>query len=153
MQLSGHTEALLLQEEQHQAQALPRLRILHDQRCTFARSTSRHALRCLTPAATQEETWVTIYGFQPSELHVVLREFSKSGDIAHFGSGRQDAVNWVHIHYAVRCCPAGALCVCRLHVARGAVPCSGAYAVATVLSFEACRLAEHTAGAPSPAGS
>ena len=45
---------------------------------------------------------MTIYGFQPSELHVVLREFSKCGDIAHVGSGRQDAVNWVHLHYAVR---------------------------------------------------
>ena len=53
-------------------------------------------------ASLQEETWVTCYGFQPSELHVVLREFSKCGDIAHFGSGRQDAVNWVHLHYAVR---------------------------------------------------
>ena len=53
------------------------------------------------PGQSSEETWVTVFGFQPSELHVVLREFSKCGDMVQFGSGRQDAVNWVHIHYSV----------------------------------------------------
>ena len=53
------------------------------------------------PGQSAEETWVTVFGFQPSELHVVLREFSKCGDMVQFGSGRQDAVNWVHIHYSV----------------------------------------------------
>ena len=48
-----------------------------------------------------EDNWVTVFGFQPGDTPAVLREFSKCGDIIHFGSGREDAVNWVHIHFAV----------------------------------------------------
>ena len=45
---------------------------------------------------------MTVFGFQPGDTHAVLREFTKCGDVVHFGSGRDDAVNWVHIHYSVR---------------------------------------------------
>ena len=48
-----------------------------------------------------EDTWITVYGFQSGDQQLVLREFAKCGDILHFGSGREDKVNWVHIQYAV----------------------------------------------------
>ena len=54
-----------------------------------------------------DNVWVTVFGFQPSQLQLVMREFAKCGDIVHVGNGREDSANWVHIQYAV--CPARAL--------------------------------------------
>eukprot|EP00887_Chlorella_sp_A99_P001551 scaffold8.g1551.t1 len=46
--------------------------------------------------------WVTVFGFRSqSDLPLVLKEFSKCGDIRQFGSfGDSPSVNWVHIQYA-----------------------------------------------------
>ena len=44
------------------------------------------------------DTWVTVYGFNPEDQAAVLREFSKCGDILRFGSGREDRVNWIHLN-------------------------------------------------------
>jgi hypothetical protein len=46
-------------------------------------------------------TWVTVFGFPPSAETLIMQEFSRCGDILHFVSGRDDAVNWTHIQYAV----------------------------------------------------
>lgn len=50
-------------------------------------------------------TWVTVFGFPPSAETLIMQEFSRCGDILHFTSGRDDAVNWTHIHYAVSAVP------------------------------------------------
>ena len=47
------------------------------------------------------DEWVTVFGFQPSQLQTIMREFSRCGDIRNFGSFREEFVNWVHIQYAV----------------------------------------------------
>ena len=54
-----------------------------------------------------EDVWVTVYGFQPSQRHLIMKEFSKCGDILKFGDGREDGSNWVHIQFAVsaQCLP------------------------------------------------
>ena len=49
-----------------------------------------------------DNVWVTVFGFQPGQLQLVMREFAKCGDIVHVGNGREDSANWVHIQYAVR---------------------------------------------------
>ena len=49
-----------------------------------------------------DNVWVTVFGFQPGQLNLVMREFAKCGDIVHVGSDREDSANWVHIQYAVR---------------------------------------------------
>lgn len=48
-----------------------------------------------------DEVWVTVYGFQPSQRHLIMKEFAKCGDILKFGDGREDGANWVHIQYSV----------------------------------------------------
>jgi hypothetical protein len=50
-------------------------------------------------------TWVTVFGFPPSAETLIMQEFSRCGDILHFVSGRDDAVNWTHIQYAVSSSP------------------------------------------------
>ena len=45
---------------------------------------------------------MTVFGFQPHDKNIVLMEFAKCGDIKEIGSGRDDAVNWMHLKYAVR---------------------------------------------------
>lgn len=49
----------------------------------------------------EDEVWVTVYGFQPSQRHLIMKEFSKCGDILKFGDGREDGTNWVHIQFSV----------------------------------------------------
>lgn len=48
-----------------------------------------------------DDVWVTVYGFQPSQQHLIMKEFSKCGDILKFGDGHEDGTNWVHIQFAV----------------------------------------------------
>ena len=48
-----------------------------------------------------DEVWVTVYGFQPSQRHLIMKEFAKCGDILKFGDGREDGANWVQIQYSV----------------------------------------------------
>ncbi|KAH9301223.1 hypothetical protein KI387_012806, partial [Taxus chinensis] len=45
-----------------------------------------------------EEEWVTVFGFSPSDTNLVLREFAKCGIILKHVPGPGDA-NWVHILY------------------------------------------------------
>lgn len=50
--------------------------------------------------AGYEDTWVTVFGFGPNDLPLVMREFSKAGDILQFGTfGEASQVNWVHLQY------------------------------------------------------
>lgn len=45
---------------------------------------------------------MTVYGFQPQQLELVLQEFQKCGDIEQFGTfGQGQHTNWVHIQYQV----------------------------------------------------
>ncbi|KAE8714701.1 Nuclear pore complex protein NUP35 [Hibiscus syriacus] len=48
-----------------------------------------------------EEEWVTVYGFSPSDTNLVLREFEKCGVILKQVPGPRDA-NWMHILYLNR---------------------------------------------------
>ncbi|XP_065868845.1 nuclear pore complex protein NUP35 [Euphorbia lathyris] len=48
-----------------------------------------------------EEEWVTVYGFPPSDTNLVLREFEKCGVILRHVPGPRDA-NWMHILYQSR---------------------------------------------------
>ncbi|KAJ0264228.1 Nuclear pore complex protein NUP35 [Hirschfeldia incana] len=49
----------------------------------------------------QEEEWVTVYGFSPSDTNLVLREFEKCGMILKHVPGPRNA-NWMHILYQNR---------------------------------------------------
>ena len=47
-----------------------------------------------------DSCWVTIYGFHQNDLPLVLKEFSKCGDIVEFGSFDDGPyVNWTHVCY------------------------------------------------------
>lgn len=59
------------------------------------------------------DVWVTVFGFQPSQLPIILRDFAKCGDIVQYGNGREDNANWVHIKYSVRILPQ-ALALCHI---------------------------------------
>ncbi|XP_039053748.1 nuclear pore complex protein NUP35-like [Hibiscus syriacus] len=48
-----------------------------------------------------EEEWVTVYGFSPSDTNLVLREFEKCGVILKHVPGPRDA-NWMHVLYLNR---------------------------------------------------
>ncbi|KAJ3670974.1 hypothetical protein LUZ60_008400 [Juncus effusus] len=48
-----------------------------------------------------EEEWVTVFGFYPSDTNTVLREFEKCGVILRHITGPRDA-NWIHILYQNR---------------------------------------------------
>jgi nuclear pore complex protein Nup53 len=53
--------------------------------------------------AEYDGTWVTVFGFGAPEVPLVLREFGKCGDIAHFGTfGDGPHVNWLHLGYSSR---------------------------------------------------
>lgn len=61
------------------------------------------------PCLLQEDSdvWVTVFGFQPSQLPLIMQDFAKCGDIVQFGNGREENNNWVHIKYAVGAAPKG----------------------------------------------
>lgn len=47
-----------------------------------------------------EDTWVTVYGFTPDDLPLVLREFQRCGDILQWGTfGASPQSNFMHIQY------------------------------------------------------
>lgn len=47
-----------------------------------------------------DDTWVTIYGFTPDDLPLVLREFQRCGDILQWGTfGASPQSNFMHIQY------------------------------------------------------
>ncbi|KAI3716336.1 hypothetical protein L6452_23603 [Arctium lappa] len=48
-----------------------------------------------------EEEWVTVYGFSPSDTNVILQEFERCGVILRHVPGPKDA-NWIHILYQSR---------------------------------------------------
>ena len=50
---------------------------------------------CWHPPPLQD-TWVTVFGFGPSDLPLVIREFSKAGDIAQVGARGRVARIWRH---------------------------------------------------------
>jgi hypothetical protein len=50
-----------------------------------------------------EDTWITVFGIAQSDIPLVLREFSKCGDIHEFGTfGESSTVNWLHINFATK---------------------------------------------------
>ncbi|KAK9917004.1 hypothetical protein WJX75_009884 [Coccomyxa subellipsoidea] len=51
-------------------------------------------------SAEDSDVWVTVFGFQPSQLPLIMQDFAKCGDIVQFGNGREENANWVHIKYA-----------------------------------------------------
>lgn len=55
----------------------------------------------LLPGNLNEEEWVTVYGFSPSDTNLVLREFEKCGVILKHVPGPRSA-NWMHILYQNR---------------------------------------------------
>lgn len=46
-----------------------------------------------------EDTWVTVYGFSPDDLPLVLREFQRCGDILQWGTFGATNSNFIHIQY------------------------------------------------------
>ncbi|PRW18392.1 nuclear pore complex NUP35-like [Chlorella sorokiniana] len=65
-----------------------------------AAAAGRDLARAAHALEQYEDTWVTVFGFGPSDLPLVIREFSKAGDIAQFGTfGESASVNWIHIQY------------------------------------------------------
>ena len=60
-----------------------------------------------------DDVWVTVYGFQPSQRHLIMKEFSKCGDILKFGDGREDGTNWVHIQFSVSSSDSYLLVLCK----------------------------------------
>jgi hypothetical protein len=46
-------------------------------------------LICPTSLQDDSDVWVTVFGFQPGQLHLIMKEFAKCGDIVHFGNGRE----------------------------------------------------------------
>lgn len=56
---------------------------------------------CLPTGDLNEEEWVTVYGFSPSDTNLVLREFEKCGVILKHVPGPREA-NWMHILYQNR---------------------------------------------------
>lgn len=71
---------------------------------TTTRTGGQHSL---IPAAALRQAevtdgWVTVFGFQPQQLEIVLQEFQKCGDIEQFGTfGQGQNTNWVHIQFQV----------------------------------------------------
>ncbi|KAK9823902.1 hypothetical protein WJX72_006256 [[Myrmecia] bisecta] len=52
-------------------------------------------------AEDNSENWVTVFGFQPADRHLVLSEFSKCGEVVQFDSGAGAlACNWLHLRFA-----------------------------------------------------
>jgi nuclear pore complex protein Nup53 len=55
----------------------------------------------LSNRVSDEEEWVTVFGFSPSDTNLVLREFGKCGIILKHVPGPGEA-NWMHILYESR---------------------------------------------------
>ena len=50
--------------------------------------------------AQAEDSWVTVYGFLPDDLPLVLQEFQRCGDILQWGTfGSSPQSNFTHIQY------------------------------------------------------
>lgn len=48
----------------------------------------------------EDSSWVTVYGFTPDDLPLVLQEFQRCGDILQWGTfGSSPACNFTHIQY------------------------------------------------------
>lgn len=50
-------------------------------------------------APQYQDVWVTIFGFGQQDIPVVLREFSKCGDILQWGSFGQPTANFLHVQF------------------------------------------------------
>ncbi|KAI3435617.1 hypothetical protein D9Q98_001678 [Chlorella vulgaris] len=65
-----------------------------------AAATGQELVRAVRAVEGLEDTWVTVFGFAQADLPLVIREFSKAGNIQQFGTfGEAAHVNWVHIEY------------------------------------------------------
>jgi len=51
------------------------------------------------PAPQYEDVWVTVFGFSQQEVPVILREFTKCGDILQWGVFGQPQANYLHIQF------------------------------------------------------
>lgn len=52
------------------------------------------------PVNQSEDTWVTVFGFGPDDLALVLQEFQRCGDILQWGTfGASMTSNFMHIQY------------------------------------------------------
>eukprot|EP00775_Hariotina_reticulata_P011821 gene11821-11965_t len=57
----------------------------------------------LEPVRQLDDTWVTVFGFGPDDLPLVLREFQHSGDILQWGTfGASVQSNFMHIQYQTK---------------------------------------------------
>ncbi|GAX74822.1 hypothetical protein CEUSTIGMA_g2269.t1 [Chlamydomonas eustigma] len=52
-----------------------------------------------TFAPEYEDVWVTVFGFAPGDTSLILKEFSKCGDILQWGSYGQPNSNFLHLQY------------------------------------------------------
>ncbi|KAL6764941.1 hypothetical protein V8C86DRAFT_2466287 [Haematococcus lacustris] len=51
------------------------------------------------PAPQYEDVWVTIFGFTPTDVPLILREFSSCGDILQWGTYGQPQANYIHVQF------------------------------------------------------
>ncbi|XP_078431891.1 mitotic phosphoprotein N' end (MPPN) family protein [Wolffia australiana] len=67
------------------------------------REVARPELPKISPpiGSTEEEEWITVYGFSPCDTNLVLRELEKCGFIQKHVPGPGDA-NWMHVLYQNR---------------------------------------------------
>jgi len=51
------------------------------------------------PSLQYEDVWVTVYGFTQAEVPLILKEFSRCGDILQWGTYGQPQSNFLHIQF------------------------------------------------------
>jgi len=71
-----------------------------DRRQTLGRPTAQHMplLQHGMRVEDYEDCWVTVYGFHQTDVPLVLKEFSKCGEIVDFGHFTDGPyVNWIHV--------------------------------------------------------
>ncbi|WIA33242.1 hypothetical protein OEZ86_006384 [Tetradesmus obliquus] len=55
------------------------------------------------PVTQSEDTWVTVFGFSPDDLALVLQEFQRCGDILQWGTfGAPLHSNFMHVQYQTK---------------------------------------------------
>eukprot|EP00879_Flechtneria_rotunda_P033816 GHRR01037619.1.p1 GENE.GHRR01037619.1~~GHRR01037619.1.p1 ORF type:complete len:162 (+),score=53.74 GHRR01037619.1:55-486(+) len=55
------------------------------------------------PASQAQDTWVTVFGFGPDDLPLVLREMQRCGDVVQWGTfGESANSNFMHIQYQTK---------------------------------------------------